>query len=120
CWGGGWSAASGPNEIELTVLDWFRQWLGMPDGTSGLITSGGSTATLTALVAARHAADPAAATLSRMTLYTSDQAHSSVERAAWIVGVPRANVRSIPSDDDYRMRPEALREAIANDRASGM
>src|SRR5690349_9254027 len=39
---GVWSVASGPNEIELVVLDWFRQWLGMPDGTSGLLVSGGS------------------------------------------------------------------------------
>src|SRR5262249_2203319 len=120
CWGGGWSAASGPNEIELTVLDWFRQWLGMPDGTSGLITSGGSTATLTALVAARHAADPTASALTRMTLYTSDQAHSSVERAAWIVGIPRGNVRAVAPDADFGMRVSALRDAIAADRAAGM
>jgi glutamate/tyrosine decarboxylase-like PLP-dependent enzyme len=117
---GVWSVASGPNEIELVVLDWFRQWLGMPDGTSGLLTSGGSTATLTALVAARHAADPTGAMLPQMTIYSSDQAHSSVERAAWIIGVPRANVRSIPTDDDYRMRIGALRDAIAADRARGM
>lgn len=117
---GVWSVAAGPNEIELVVLDWFRRWLGMPEGTSGLITSGGSTATLTALVAARHTADPTAAGLPRMTLYASDQAHSSVERAAWIVGIPRANVRSIPSDDDYRMRVDALRQTIAADRERGM
>jgi glutamate/tyrosine decarboxylase-like PLP-dependent enzyme len=117
---GVWSVASGPNEIELLVLDWFRQWLGMPEGTSGLITSGGSTATLTALVAARHATDPTATSISRMTLYTSDQAHSSVERAAWIVGIPRANVRSIVTDDDFRMPAGALRDAIAADRAAGM
>ena len=62
---GVWSVASGPNEIELVVLDWFRQWLGMPAGTSGLMTSGGSTATLTAVVAARHAADPSGDMTSR-------------------------------------------------------
>jgi aromatic-L-amino-acid/L-tryptophan decarboxylase len=117
---GVWSVASGPNEIELVVLDWFRQWLGMPQGTSGLITSGGSTATLTALVAARHAADPTGTDLPRMTLYASDQAHSSVERAAWIIGVPRANVRSIPTDDGFRMQVGALRDAIAADRARGL
>jgi glutamate/tyrosine decarboxylase-like PLP-dependent enzyme len=92
----------------------------MPDGTSGLLTSGGSTATLTALVAARHAADSSGATLPRMTLYASDQAHSSVERAAWIVGIPRANVRSIPTDDDFRLRVPALKEIIAADRQRGM
>jgi glutamate/tyrosine decarboxylase-like PLP-dependent enzyme len=55
-----------------------------------------------------------------MTIYSSDQAHSSVERAAWIVGIPRANVRSIATDDDFRMRVGALHEAIAADRAAGM
>ena len=117
---GVWSVASGPNEIELVVLDWFRQWLGMPDGTSGLLVSGGSTATLTALVAARHAADPSGALLPRLVLYASDQAHSSVDRAAWIAGIPRANVRAIATDDDFRLRVGVLRKAIADDRARGL
>jgi len=117
---GVWSVASGPNEIELVVLDWFRQWLGMPHGTSGLLTSGGSTATLTALVAARHSIDPDGGLVPKLTLYTSDQAHSSVQRAAWIAGVPRPNVRSIACDDDYRMRVDVLAEAIAGDRAAGL
>ena len=117
---GVWSVASGPNEIELVVLDWFRQWLGMPEGTSGLLVSGGSTATLNALVAARHAADPSGALLPRLTLYASDQAHSSVDRAAWIAGIPRANVRAIATDDDFRLRVDMLRKAIADDRARGL
>jgi glutamate/tyrosine decarboxylase-like PLP-dependent enzyme len=91
----------------------------MPPETSGLLTSGGSTATLTALVAARHAADPAGELAPKLTMYTSDQAHSSVQRAAWIAGIPRANVREIASDDDYRLRVDALAAAIARDRASG-
>ncbi len=117
---GVWSVASGPNEIELLVLDWFRQWLGMPAGTSGVLTSGGSSATLTAVVAARHRADSNGDLLPRLTMYTSEQAHSSVQRAAWIAGVPRVNVRAVATDDDYRMRTDALREAIATDRAAGL
>ena len=117
---GVWSVASGPNQIELTVLDWFRSWLGMPRGTSGLLTSGGSTATLTAVVAARHAADPSGENGARLALYTSEQAHSSVQRAAWIAGIPRANVRSIETDDRFRLREEALRRAIDDDRSSGL
>ena len=117
---GVWSVASGPNEIELVVLDWFRQWLGMPAGTSGVLTSGGSTATLTAVVAARHAADPSGDMVPRLTLYTSEQAHSSVQRAAWIAGVPRTNVRAVDTDDDFRMRVDALGDAIAIDRAAGL
>ena len=116
---GVWSVAAGPNEIELVVLDWFRQWLGMPNGTSGLLVSGGSTATLNALVAARHAADPSGASLPRLTVYASDQAHSSVDRAAWIAGIPRSNVRTVPTDDGFRLRVDALRESIVADRARG-
>jgi len=116
---GVWSVASGPNQIELTVLDWFRSWLGMPAGTGGLLTSGGSTATLTGVVAARHAADPAGENTLRLTLYTSEQAHSSVQRAAWIAGIPRINVRSVATDDSYRLRDELLRTAISDDRAAG-
>lgn len=116
---GVWSVASGPNALELVVLDWFRRWLGMPEGSGGLLTSGGSTATLMAVVAARHAAigDDAAA-LSKLIVYTSDQAHSSVQRAAWIAGIPRANVRSLPSDADYRLPSKSLMAAIAADRAA--
>ena len=117
---GVWSVASGPNQLELTVLDWFRRWLGMPEGTSGLMTSGGSAATLTAIVAARHAADPDGSALPRLTMYTSEQAHSSVARAAWIAGIRRANVRAVAVDDDYRMRTDALAGAIATDREAGL
>ena len=62
----------------------------MPPGTSGLLTSGGSAATLTAIVAARHAADPEGELASRLTLYTSDQAHSAaqgIRQASSLVGV---------------------------------
>jgi len=118
---GVWSVAAGPNQIELTVLEWFRSWLGMPVGTSGLLTSGGSSATLTAIVAARHrAAGEDGALLPRLTMYTSEQAHSSVARAAWIAGIPRANVRAIETDDDFRMRTDALAAAIHADRAAGL
>ena len=121
CFGGVWSVAAGPNALELTVLDWFRSWLGMPPGTSGLLTSGGSAATVTAVVAARHAAvQDQPGRLERAVLYTSAQAHSSVTRAAWIAGVPRAQVRAIAVDSGYRMVPAALAAAIREDRAAGL
>ncbi len=118
---GVWSVAAGPNALELQVLDWFRTWVGMPAGTSGLLTSGGSAATLTAVVAARHAAVGEDATrLPRLVMYTSDQAHSSVPRAAWIAGVPRAQVRLVPTDDRFRMRSDALHTAMRRDRDAGL
>ena len=118
---GVWSVAAGPNEVELTVLEWFRRWMGMPDGTRGLLTSGGSTATVTAVVAARHAAvgDDASA-LGALTAYCSDQAHSSVAKAAWIAGISRAHVRAVPTDDAFRMDVAALRDMVAADRRAGL
>jgi glutamate/tyrosine decarboxylase-like PLP-dependent enzyme len=118
---GVWPVASGPNEIEVVVLDWFRQWLGMPEGTRGLLTSGGSAANLTAMVAARHErVGEDAERIARLTVYMSDQTHSSMIRAAWIAGIPRAHVRVIPTDDAFRMRVDLLRDAIARDRADGL
>ena len=118
---GVWPVAAGPNALELTVLDWFRQWLGMPEGTGGLLTTGGSAATLTALIAARHeVVGDDAARIQRLVLYTSDQAHSSVIRGAWIAGVPRSQVRLLETDDDFRLRPDHLARAMARDRNAGL
>ncbi len=118
---GVWSVAAGPNAVELTVLEWFRQWIGMPEGTGGLLTSGGSAATLTAIVAARHGVvgDDATRT-AKLVMYTSAQAHSAVARAGWIAGIPRDNVRSVPVDDGLRLRADALGDAIARDREAGL
>jgi glutamate/tyrosine decarboxylase-like PLP-dependent enzyme len=118
---GVWPVAEGPNALELVVLDWFRSWIGMPEGTGGLLTNGGSGATLTAIVAARHSVvGEDASRLSRLAIYTSDQAHSAVLRAAWIAGVPRAQVRVLPTDERYRLRVADLRAAVAADRAAGL
>lgn len=118
---GVWPVAAGPNEIELVVLDWFRQWMGMPKGSRGLLTSGGSAATLTAVVAARHGrAVGRSEPLSRLVMYTSDQAHSAVVRAGWIAGIDRSHVRIIPTDARYRMRLEVLEDTLRRDRADGL
>jgi aromatic-L-amino-acid/L-tryptophan decarboxylase len=107
---GVWPVAEGPNAVELAVLEWFRQWTGMPAGSGGLLTNGGSGATLTAIIAARHAAvGEDASRVSRLTLYASDQAHSAALRAAWIAGVPRDQVRVLASDEHYRLRAEDVR-----------
>jgi len=119
--GGAWAVASGPSMLEVTVLDWFRQWIEMPKGAGGLLTSGGSTANLMAMVAARHrAAGEDASRLPRLVVYASDQAHSSVTRAAWIAGLPRANIRALPTDASFRLPVAALRQALAADRAAGL
>jgi aromatic-L-amino-acid decarboxylase len=113
--------AAAPTEIELIVLDWFRRWMGMPEGANGLLTSGGSAATVTAVVAARHAAvGDDIALLPKLTVYCSDQAHSSVMKAAWIAGIARDHVRAVPSDSQFRMKTDSLRDLVMADRKAGL
>ncbi len=111
-----WLVASGPSQLELVVVDWFRRWLGYPEGAGGLFTSGGSAASVDAFVAAREAAGhPESA-----TVYMSDQSHSALSRAAMIVGVRRDRIRMIPSDAHFRMDMNALVSAVAADRNAGL
>ena len=108
CW---WLGASGPSALELVVLDWFRQWVGYPEGAAGVLVSGGSAANLTALACAREAR--VGAMDERAVVYMSDQTHSSVARAARALGFRPDQVRIIPSD---RQRATAARRAAERDR----
>jgi Glutamate decarboxylase and related PLP-dependent proteins len=117
---GVWPVAAGPNQIEMVVLDWFREWMGMPSGSSGLLTSGGSGANLTALVAARHRAVENGADIRKLVVYTSAQAHSSVVRAAWIAGISRENVHVAEMDDLFRIDVKSLERVVAADRSAGL
>lgn len=117
---GVWPVAAGPNEIEMVVLEWIRSWAGLPEGSSGLLTTGGSAANMTAVVAARHRAVESGADISKLTVYTTAQAHSSVVRAAWIAGIRRENVRTVEMDSLFRMRTDALVASIEADRKAGV
>ena len=110
-----WLVASGPSQLELLVIDWFRRWLGYPESAGGLFTSGGSAASLDAFVAAREAADHP----ERATVYMSDQSHSAQVRSAMIIGVRPECVRKIPSDGRFRLDVDALAQAVIEDRAAG-
>ena len=110
-----WLASSGPSQVELAVIDWFRRWLGYPEHAGGLLTSGGSAASVNALVAAREkAGNP-----ERATVYMSDQSHSAHIRAARIIGVRPECIRMIPSDEYFRLNVEALARTVTGDRAEG-
>lgn len=112
---GTWLGSGGPSQVELVVTDWFREWLGYPEGSGGLFTSGGSAASLDALVAAReHAGAPA-----RPAVLMSDQSHSALERAARIVGVRPEGIRKVSSDDRFRLDMLALEGALAEVREEG-
>ena len=110
-----WLVASGPSQVELVVIDWFRRWLGFPDSAGGLLTSGGSAASVDAFVAARDAAGHP----ERATVYMSDQSHSSQVKAARIIGVRPDRIRLLPSDAQFRLDLGLLERAVAGDRAAG-
>ena len=100
--------------VELVTLDWLRDLLGLPSTTAGIFVSGGSMANLAGLAVALHAAG--AAERSQLVLYASDEAHSSIERAARLLGV---RLRGLPTDPDLRLDVDALAAAAADDRAAG-
>ena len=111
-----WLVSSGTGQLELIVVDWVRGWLGYPDTAGGLLTSGGSAASVEALVAAREAAGHP----ERPAVYMSDQSHGALKRAALIAGVRREHIRLVPSDDDFRMDLAELRRLVAEDRGNGL
>ncbi len=116
-WSGGAHAAPGAVAIEQGVVSWMVNLFGMPAGSSGILVSGGSVATLTAVVAARHRLGEK---FSDGTIYTSDRAHHSLIKAARIAGISEQRIRLIPSDSRQRMDVTRLREAISEDLASGL
>jgi aromatic-L-amino-acid decarboxylase len=124
-----WATSPACTELETHVLDWLADLLGLPDRFTsrgpggGVIEDTASSATLCALLAARERATGGAGNArgvsGGLTTYASSQAHSSVEKAVGIAGLGRENLRAIPVDHAYALRPEALDRAIAADRAAG-
>jgi glutamate/tyrosine decarboxylase-like PLP-dependent enzyme len=115
---GNWMEASAPAQIESTVIDWFRQWLGMPKTTRGLLTSGGSEANLTALVVARERLS--FEDRRRSVLYVAEQRHSSIDRAAKVMGIHPSQVCPVATDEQFRLPGSALADAVARDRQAGL
>ena len=111
-----WLVASGPSQLECVVIEWFRRWLGMPETAGGVLTSGGSAASLDALVAAREAAGYP----ERATVYMSDQSHSAHVRAVKIAGIRPDHARIVLSDGGSRIDLDALARMVAEDRAAGL
>lgn len=111
-----WLVSSGTSQLELIVVDWLRDWIGYPQTASGLLTNGGSTASVEALVTAREAMGHP----NRPTVYMSDQSHSALKRAALIAGVRREHIRLVPTDDHYHMDLSQLRAMVIRDRSDGL
>jgi glutamate/tyrosine decarboxylase-like PLP-dependent enzyme len=112
-YGGSWMEGAGPSQLELVVLDRFKDWIGYPAGAAGVLVSGGSAANMTALACARETLKSDERALA--VAYVSDQAHSSIARAARALGFRPDQLRVLPTDGDQRMRVDALAGAIAAD-----
>ena len=122
-----WATSPACTEVEMKMLDWFVDLLGLPDhfrhGTAGpgggVLQDSASSSTLCTILAARHRVTPGG-DLSKLRAYASDQAHSSIVKGARVAGLADDQVRSIPTDETFAMRPDALAAAIEADRHAGL
>ncbi|HXW17980.1 MAG TPA: pyridoxal-dependent decarboxylase [Candidatus Acidoferrales bacterium] len=125
-----WATSPACTELEIHVLDWLVESLGLPEkfassgSGGGVIQDTASSASLCALLAARERATAGFANErgcdGRLVAYTSSQAHSSIEKDVKIAGIGRVNLRLIPVDEKFAMRPDVLAAEIARDQAAGL
>ncbi len=120
-----WKTCPACTELEQTVMDWLRQMIGLPESFWGMITDSASSSTLQAIAAAREMVkehpirQKGLFGAPRLRLYTSEQAHSSVEKAAIALGLGIESVQKIAVDRDYRLDCRLLAQSIASDRETG-
>jgi aromatic-L-amino-acid decarboxylase len=124
-----WRTGPAATELEEVTLDWLRQMIGLPGNFDGVINDTASSSTLYALAAARElhsdlrlreeglAGRPE---VPRLRIYCSEEAHSSVDKAAITLGFGLSGVCRVKTDEQYRMDVSALRSAIAEDHANGI
>lgn len=113
-------AAPGSVRMERVLLRWMADLVGYPAGAAGDLTSGGSIANLVGIVTARDARGLKARNFGRMVVYLSEQSHHAIDKALRIAGLGESVKRFIPLDGRYRMRPDALEEAVENDAKIGL
>ena len=122
-----WRTSPSATELEDVVLDWLRQMVGLPASFEGVIMDTASISSMVAVAAAREALNlrireegmAGRSDLPRLTMYTSEQSHSSIEKAGLVLGIGQVNVRKIAVDAEFRQRPDRLAAAIEADRRSG-
>jgi aromatic-L-amino-acid decarboxylase len=123
-----WRTSPAATELELLTLDWLRQMLGLPDKFLGVIGDTASSNTLYALAAARELHPElrmrqdgmsGRPDMPRVMIYCSEEAHSSVDKAAMTLGFGLSGLRKIPTDERMRMDPQALSTAVETDRRAG-
>jgi glutamate/tyrosine decarboxylase-like PLP-dependent enzyme len=113
-------AGPGAVRMENMLVRWVADLVGYPASAGGHIASGGSLATLSAIATARDARGLRGADYASSVVYLTSQAHHCIEKALRLAGMAEAPVRRVVMDERFRMRPDALAEAIAADRAAGL
>ena len=122
-----WRTSPAATELEDVTLAWLRRMLGLPDAFAGIVYDTASIGGFTALAAAREALDldirgrgmAGRADLAPLRVYLTAHTHSHIEKGAIALGIGRENVVTIPVDDDFAMIPQALAQAIDEDRTAG-
>jgi aromatic-L-amino-acid/L-tryptophan decarboxylase len=122
-----WQSSPALTELETAMVQWVRDLVGLSSQWSGALQDTASTATLVALICAREratnysgAAGGLQAAMRPLIVYTSEQAHSSVEKAAILAGFGRDHIRAIATDENFALSIPALEKALAADRARGL
>lgn len=113
-------ADPGAVAMEHTLVRWMADLFQFPPEAGGTLTSGGSIANLVAITAARDASGLKPAEWEKAAIYGSSQMHHCLHKALRIAGLGHAHLREVPLDDEFRMRPDALRELILADKAAGL
>ena len=123
-----WRTSPAATELETVIINWLREWMTLEEKFGGVVYDTASISSMHALAAAREEKASNArelgvigrADLKPMRVYVSDQAHSSIEKAAIALGIGEKNVQRVPTDDCFAMNVEALREFIARDLAQNL
>ncbi len=113
-------ASPGAVAIEHAVLDWLKSVFRFPASAVGNLTSGGSIANLIALTAARDRHGVKSAMIPKSVIYLSEQVHHCIQKALRIIGLEDVIIREIPLDEDFRLQPALIAQAIAEDRTAGL
>ena len=117
-----WKSSPAATELEQVTLGWLREWLGLPEDFFGLIYDTASVSSMHAIAAARELAFPEVREnggLSGAVMYCSEHSHSSIDKGAIALGIGHKNVRKVPVDAEFRMRPDALEQMVEVDIAAG-
>ena len=119
-----WKSSPALTELEQTMLGWFRQMIGLPENYFGMIYDTASVSSLHAVACAREYAnlgirEKGMSAIPKLRLYCTEQTHNSIDKAALMVGIGLEGIRKIPVDTYFKMIPQELEKAIAEDRANG-